>query len=252
MCILAYHMVDPRHYFGATRVTASAFEKQIRMIQELGMPVQTLHDYLDSMPNKRGIALTFDDGFQSVFQYAFPVLERYNMKATVFVISAYAGQYNLWDVTFGRRARLMDWEELRKLVKAGWEVGSHSLTHRDIRLLSMDQRMRELVFSRRIIEQQLGRCSQVISFPFGNTDESVIHDCRRAGYSRGVVLSPLSGDLDPAFNIARHGVYLFDSLQSVRQKLTGENKHMIYAVQRVIGWCSNATVAVKQKEWQIH
>ncbi|MDZ7723462.1 MAG: polysaccharide deacetylase family protein [candidate division KSB1 bacterium] len=252
MSILAYHMVDPRFYFGATRVTPSSFETQVRMIRDMRIPVRTLTDYLSTSDPERGLAITFDDGFQSVFQYAFPILERYHIKATVFVIPAFTGQFNTWDVTFGTRARLMNWDELGMLCRAGWEIGSHTLTHKDLRRISRSQRTRELQRSRNLLQQHLNTCSSVISFPFGNTDAAAVKDYLSAGYRNGVVLSELSGGLDPEFNIGRQGVYLFDSLKRVRQKITGQNKMMNRALQRGIGWCSNATVAVKEKEWQIH
>lgn len=252
MSILAYHMVDSYPYFGATRVRPRDFEKQVQLIRSLGVPVRNLTNYLNTPCDKRGVALTFDDGFESAFRYAFPILERYNMTATVFVIAGYIGQYNTWDVSFGKRARLMNWDHIRQLQHAGWEIGSHTLTHKDLTVLLPTQRKRELIDSKQLIEQQLKCCSSILSYPFGNTDSRTIKDSKAAGYQGGVVMTEASTECDPEYTVFRYGVYRFDTLASVHRKLLGRDNRLTRTGQRIINRCSNATVAVKRKEWQFY
>ena len=127
--MLVYHKVDPKAELGLTCVHPDTFEKQIAFLTSEGYQMVTLSDLRLNGNNKR-IAICFDDGYQDVYDYAFPVLQKYSAVATVFIIVDYIGKDNTWDVNIGGiRYRHLDEDSIHKLVESGWEIGSHSMSH---------------------------------------------------------------------------------------------------------------------------
>ncbi|HEY1675458.1 MAG TPA: polysaccharide deacetylase family protein [Streptosporangiaceae bacterium] len=74
------------------------------------------------------VALTFDDGYDDFRHYALPVLQRYGFGATAFVIAGRLGGVNAWDA-LGPRKTLMTAGQVREVMAAGIEIGSHGLRH---------------------------------------------------------------------------------------------------------------------------
>ncbi len=249
MSILAYHMVTPRFVWGATRVTPRQFHQHIETALHLGFRFLTLSDYLACRDTSRCLAVTFDDGYESVYHHARPVMTKFGIPATVFVIAGYAGLYNTWDVNIGwQRFRHMDWRQLQDLLEEGWEIGVHGLNHRDLTELGPAELKKELS-ARLIVEKRLGRCCRVIAYPFANVDASVWPVCRAAGFSGGTGLGVARPDVPAEYNIPRSGIYLFDTRRSIRQKLLANNKWFYHIISRVMNACSNGSVMVKKSSW---
>ena len=120
------------------------------------------------------LAVTFDDGERTVLEHAFAVLSELGIPGTVFVpVGAVGGP------------GLLDWDELACLADAGWEIGSHSLTHVCLTHLDDDTLDIELRSSREAIENRLGQMCRSIAYPYGASDERVRAAAARAGYTAG-------------------------------------------------------------------
>ena len=101
-------------------------------------------------------ALTFDDGAASDYEVAFPVLVELGLRATFFVVPTLVD-------TPGH----VTWSQLREMVAAGMEVGSHSLTHPFMNALDADGLRREFGESKCILEERLGIAVRSASLPRG-------------------------------------------------------------------------------------
>ncbi len=248
MPILAYHMVEPRFDLSITRVKPDQFRRQIEIALASGYRFVTLREYLaQAQVDEKAVALTFDDGYESIYQYALPILQEYDIRATVFVISHYLGKMDDWDVNFGGiRFRHLDADGVRALHDAGWEIGSHTCSHWDLTRLSAAGRREEVTASKMELERLTQAQVQTISYPFGNTNAEVIADCRAAGYEAGVVMGRSHVELEMNFNLSRIGVYLFDSPGLFSQKLVAKKQKMFNFIQRGIDFCSDGTVLVRQ------
>jgi len=157
------------------------------------------------------------------------------------------GQFNTWDHNLGwRRFAHLDWNQAAELVQAGWEIGSHGMTHRDLTRLSDSDLETELALSKAIIERRLGVQVKLISYPFGNVDQRVWQACKEAGYQAGFVMGRQYKDVSDEFSIRRQGVYLFDCLLSYHQKLLAKNEWFFSFVQQLMDFCSDGTVLVTQ------
>ncbi len=248
MPILAYHMVEPRFDLSVTRVKPPQFRRQIERALTAGYHFVTLGAYLASPSrDEKRVALTFDDGYDSVYDHAWPVLRALDIRATVFVVTHFMGKMDDWDVNFGNiRFRHMDVTRIQALHDAGWEIGSHTCSHFDLTRLSPQGRREELVLSKQELEAWLHAPVRYISYPFGNTNAAVIADCRAAGYQGGVVMGRSQVTLEASYALKRTGVYLFDFPWLFSQKLLAKYEKMFNLIQRGIDICSDGTVLVRQ------
>lgn len=239
-------MVDKRFDWGITRVSPGHFEKQITFALEKGYQFFTVGEYAESSEINKA-ALTFDDGYESVHQNAFPILKKYNIPATVFINPAYVGQQNTWDVNIGwLKFRHMTWNQIIELEKSGWEIGSHGLSHRDLTRLDKSALKNELTLSKRLLERRLKKQISSVSYPFGNTNQMVCKESRDVGYKHGYVMSRhLSGEYKD-MSITRTGVYLLDSSRSFEHKIQGKGSWFYKTIQRTLDFCSDGTVVVKE------
>jgi peptidoglycan/xylan/chitin deacetylase (PgdA/CDA1 family) len=246
-------MVDPRLSWGMTRVTPRQFDRQITLLVEKEFDFLTITDYLHETTKEAGrIAITFDDGYESVFLHAWPILQRYNIPATVFVNPEFIGQFNGWDVNIaGQRFRHMDWQQIDALHKNGWEIGSHGMRHRDLTRLSDDKLERELTRAAQLIKRRIGVCSSVLSYPFGNTNARVERCANKLGFDFGLSMGMQQKEVSLQYAVQRRGVYFFDSLFSFRLKVYNQYQFYFSFVQRVLDKCSDCTVMIKQNKWQI-
>lgn len=118
----------------------------------------------------RSVVLTFDDGDQSVYERAWPVLQEYAMTATVFLLpESYTGTIDRPPREFEGR-RLINRRQVLEMSKAGVEFGAHTLTHPDLRRLSLDQIEREVYQSKVLMHEMLGVSVSSFSYPYGGYD----------------------------------------------------------------------------------
>jgi peptidoglycan/xylan/chitin deacetylase (PgdA/CDA1 family) len=209
---------------------------------ELAVPLETLEAQLEHLlaqgfqpaeageavrGSRRLLHVTFDDALRSVL-HAVPVLERLEVPATVFACTAFADEGRPFAVP-ELRAELaahleefatMGWPELRELAERGFEIGSHTLSHPWLTTLSDDALLRELVESRRQIEDELGRRCRFLAYPYGDHDLRVRRAVRAAGYEAAFAL-PASRRWGDPFQVARVGVWRGDRAAEFALKTSG-------------------------------
>lgn len=247
--VLAYHLITRRPDAGIAWTTPARFEKQIAWLADAGYRSLSLSDCLQHPPtaNEKRVVITFDDGYRSLLQYALPILARYHFIATVFVIAGYVGRVNTWDVKFFLpRFAHLDWNELRELTAAGWEIGSHSLNHDYLPALADAELHRDLVDSRKILTDHLQTPIRHLSLPFGRGSERVYQTARDAGYESVSILGSGNPSSSPISLISRRGVYLLDSMRSFRRRVEAPpDSSWQYWRQRAISSLALGTVMVK-------
>jgi peptidoglycan/xylan/chitin deacetylase (PgdA/CDA1 family) len=177
--VLCYHAVGD--------VTAGAFVSVAQLDRQLGLLVaegyrrSTFSEAVFGPHDDRVLAVTFDDGHESVLAEGLPVLQRHALIGTVFPRLDLLG-------TEGS----LTLEGLQALAAAGWEVGSHTLTHQDLSVLPDDELDRELQGSKEELESLLGLPCRSIAHPGGIVDRRVIAAAEAAGYEAGAALYGVS------------------------------------------------------------
>ncbi|MGI9146847.1 MAG: polysaccharide deacetylase family protein [Chloroflexota bacterium] len=179
--ILMYHSLDET----GSRVSIApyTFERQLRRLRDSGYSVLPLGEALAGRASTsaarhstpRVAALTFDDGYASVYQIAAPLLANFGWRATLFPVSDYIGSHNQWpgQASFVPRAQLLSWTQLNELAGAGWEIGAHTRTHPDLTRLAPHELQAEVVGGKRILEERLGRTVDLFAYPSGRYDARV-------------------------------------------------------------------------------
>jgi peptidoglycan/xylan/chitin deacetylase (PgdA/CDA1 family) len=115
------------------------------------------------------LAITFDDGYRDNFETAAPVLEKLSLPATFFIVTKSIGTDLLpwWDAERGVRHPWMTWQEVRALHRKGFDIGAHTRTHADLGRISGAEAEREILGSRRDLEDSLGAAVDLFAYPYG-------------------------------------------------------------------------------------
>ncbi len=196
--VLMYHMISthrPGAKFNGLRVTPARFEAQLAWLRREGwhfFTVSELWEHWETLP-ERSVAITFDDGYADNLHNALPLLEKYDAKATIYMVvdrhdrdwsTAKKAHHNSGELA--REPKLSD-EELQRLVASGRiEIGSHTLTHINLRTTPAEDKRRELAESRRLLQTQTGQAVASFAYPFGIYGEADVALTREAGYTTAV------------------------------------------------------------------
>lgn len=224
--VLCYHAVS-ESWQAPLAVTPERFERQLRTLSRSGYRGVTFLEAATGQPGGRSVAITFDDAFRSVLRVARPILDRYEMPATVFVPTAFAADpapmrwpgIDRWlDTRHASELVPMSWDELAALAASGWEIGSHTRSHPRLTAIDDDSLARELGASKDDCERLLGRPCRTLAYPYGDCDARVVRAAGEAGYeAAGTLPSRFPRRADPrAF--PRVGVYFADGPVRFRLK----------------------------------
>jgi peptidoglycan/xylan/chitin deacetylase (PgdA/CDA1 family) len=191
--ILTYHaFAGPGERVGRYVISASRFERQLAWLEKKGYQVLSLEAYLcyrasHRLPPARSVVITIDDGYGDVRSVAYPILRRYGVPATVFVVPDYVGLANGWDANseLARRA-LLSWPEIGELVEAGGiEIGSHTRSHRPLSGMPTAKLEKEVRGSRAELERRLGIPVRTFAYPFGDYDVQAQLAVQQGGFGGG-------------------------------------------------------------------
>lgn len=225
--ILTYHSVSDEP--GPTSIPASVFRAQMDAVRELDVDVVDLEWVLTWMsgevvPARRTIAITFDDAFQDFADAAYPILANLGLAASVFAPTGLVGERESWPGANDPPRQLMDWPTIRSLSAAGVRFGSHARTHCDLTRLDDQSLDRELLLSRRELEDQLGSPSPFFAPPYGRSSSAVRRAvARRYSMSFGVRLGEATA-LSPLFDMPRIEMHYFRDITRWRAFLKGEGR----------------------------
>ena len=221
--VLMYHKVGLPVHSRADRflnVSALDFQRQMRVMIQLGYQARSFADVIEaqirckSLP-RRAFAVTFDDGYDCIGEFAAPILRAFRIPATVFVVPRGVGRTNEWDSVTGRAViPLMNWEMLDKLRREGWEMGGHTLTHPHLDSLEDLPALRDITEGKREIEAHIGQPISTFCYPFGHYNKRTPELVRQAGFAgactthTGLVRPGGNPLLTPRIKIAyRDGVF---------------------------------------------
>jgi peptidoglycan/xylan/chitin deacetylase (PgdA/CDA1 family) len=129
----------------------------------------------------RSIAVTFDDGYASVATNALPILVRFRVPATIFVIGERIGRDNQWPGQWKSIApmRLAGTNQLQELIVAGVTIGSHSWSHPVLSEIDDESLSREVDKSADRLEQILATPIRHFAYPYGRRGQREVAATRR-------------------------------------------------------------------------
>ena len=236
--IFTYHSISSNFHVGLNSVHPNRFKEHVEFIANIN----------NSTVENNHIKIAFDDGYESVYANAFPIMEEYNLKGIVFTISGYIGKTNDWDVTFGvNKTMHLTKSQLLTLSEHGWEIGSHSHLHRSFKWMSNDGIKNDVVASKRIIENITGKEVTSFCLPFGDYTRKAIEIIEEAGFINLFMQLPL---LKKAVKFSKiqlqycRSIYSTDSVKTLQNKYQNINSE--HLKENFIHSFSTATVLVKE------
>jgi peptidoglycan/xylan/chitin deacetylase (PgdA/CDA1 family) len=219
--VLCYHRIGGPGELGITRVSPETFARHMTALAKAGWRTVTLEQFIEAdspylfpvarlSATGRNFLLTFDDGYESLAEHAYPVLAEVGFTATTFLVTDYVGRQNLWDVRYTRhRLTHLDWPAIEAWRARGFDFGSHAASHRRLTWLKEEALVEELGRSRETLIRRLGAAAgRAVAYPFGAANHRVVEIARRAGFEIGFAGVWESGS-DP-LRLPRMPVYAWD------------------------------------------
>jgi peptidoglycan/xylan/chitin deacetylase (PgdA/CDA1 family) len=211
--ILTFHDIDERP--SVISISPDVFQRIMKRLTEAGYVSISLSKIAECVGKAqpfpdRALGITFDDGFRSVYDKAFPVLQEYGMSATVFLTVGAGTNGSAQDRLpsyIGRE--MLRWPEIREMARGGIDFGGHTQTHPDLTRLPMDRAHEEICAGKSVIEDVLGSPVTAFAYPFG------YHDARIREIVRKYYACACSGRLGMArttsdpFALERVDMYYF-------------------------------------------
>jgi len=222
--VLTYHKLTRNGTPDAMTVREADFEAQMRFLRENGYRVIPLDDLFEFLRFRRqiparSVVITFDDGWRSVYDIAWPILKKYGYPATLFVYT---------DLIVGSRETL-SWEQVRELSRDGLDIQCHSKTHRYLGRKERKESFRdyfeavrrEIVESSRILRKHTGREVKYLAYPYGDTNALVVGMLRQEGYRLAFTVERESAPFfSNDFRVSREMIYGSFNLEDFRNNLT--------------------------------
>src|SRR3989440_12860558 len=200
--IFCYHRLVDKIRYPGTEITPAAFEAQMKELKDRGITVIPMQDLLAWKRGEKNIpprcaVITFDDGYKSQYEVAWPIMKKYGYPFTMFIYTE--------GVRGGSLAGggAITWEQLADMRDNGIDIEAHSATHQDLReghtimvaqpggkktkkkLTGAEYEQwvqNEVVGSKQLLEQRLGIKINCFAVPFGTYNDHVKEIARNAGY----------------------------------------------------------------------
>jgi peptidoglycan/xylan/chitin deacetylase (PgdA/CDA1 family) len=226
--ILNYHSVHPTHEF-ATK--PDDFLLQMEYLKS-NFTIVSLHEFYNmratgvSLPERLAM-VTFDDGYEDNYTYAFPVLKQLGLTATVFITTGFInGEVDITEKhgTY-QELKALTWEQIMEMRAYGITFGAHTHTHPILTEISFDSAEREICQSKEIIEDKLGEPAELFAYPLGQRktfNRAIISLLKRHGFK--LACSTLWGcdnSNTDLFALNRVRIDAFDTFDDFREKVNG-------------------------------
>ena len=241
--ILMYHQVgrfEPMKAHRSTYCDHRRFASQMRYLRRFDYTVLSLPAALACLRGERpipprAVVLTFDDGYENFYEYAWPVLKQHGYPAMVYLISSMLGQPSRWFAADGRDTPpLMSAARVRQLRAEGVDFGAHSVSH--VRLAKQQdtaQIRREVFDSKAMLEDVLGEAVPHFCYPYGSHDRRVVDAVADAGFESATtcVRSPATHADDP-LTLPRKAISFGDNLIGYFWRLHVKNTSKVPVIRR--------------------
>lgn len=229
--ILLYHSVGRQGW----AMSPAQFSEQMNWLTD-HCHVMSLTQLIHAQPSRDiQVALTFDDGYQSLYEQALPILAAKKLTAMVYLNTGWIKQVeherqlSRADLGHYPDEAFLLWSEVKALFQAGWEIGSHGVNHYNFAETAATLAQQELTTSKQEIEQQLNTVCVHFSYPWGRYTQNLQTIVKTCGYHYAVAArhAQLTVRADllalPRMNIARDYSY-------------ADFKNIIYGQWDFLGW----------------
>lgn len=189
--VLNYHQIKNGNSYLAVHL--DDFDAQMNYLVENGYVAITPDALLSALEGElelppKPVLITFDDGYIDNYENAFPILQKYGLRATIFIIPALVGKEGY-----------MTWDELKEMEENGITMQSHTLNHIALEELPDDAMRTELLKSKQILEEKLGHAVDFVAYPTGTYNLHIAGIASEVGYKGAFTIKYGNVDLGSNF-----------------------------------------------------
>jgi len=184
--ILMYHSIDEKAAETKLSVLPENFARQMRFLNDRNYNVVTLKELVDIIRSKKKfppktVAITFDDGYENNYLEAFPVIKKYGIPITIFMVINNIGKKGYLSL-----------DQIKEMTASGLvAVDSHTLTHSYLpKIKDKDKLADEIYISKIEIEDMTGRRNLFFSYPLGGFNKEIRYMVKAAGYYGACATNP--------------------------------------------------------------
>ena len=165
------------------------------------------------LPMENVMAITFDDGNEDFYTQAWPILKKYQLKSSVYLMTGVKSENYLTE------------EQIKELDQSGLvEFGSHTVWHPYLTKIIKEEQLRELIDSKTYLEKLLNKVVPVVCYPFGLYNDDVIDSAQQAGYQAGLTFDQDAWqNPDNLYELKRISVYPELNIIKFLNKLKNEH-----------------------------
>lgn len=189
--ILMYHSVSDHQKLYV--VSPENFQRQMEYLHKERFNVIPLARLADLLANKQEIpdktvVLTFDDGYEDNYLNVFPILKKYNFSATVFLSTGFVG---------GEREnksqsivlKILSWPQIEEMHNSGLvDFQPHTISHPKLAKIPLIEAKKEIMESKKIIEERLNKNCRFFSYPYGNYNQEIVEILRQNNFQAAVTV----------------------------------------------------------------
>lgn len=222
--VLMYHKVLPDSPDMLT-VTAEQLDGQLQDLRQQGYEVISIRNLLHlSSPPSNAIVLTFDDAYLNNLDYAYPILKRHGVCATIFVPSGYVGQASLWDL---KPDPLMSVEQLQNIDTQVFDLGLHTHLHRNFADLTLEEIEAEISNNIQFFRDNQLDFVPALAYPYGGRPKNRLlkNQMKQVLAKMGITIAFRIGNrlndwpLTNRYEIQRIDIRGTDSMEDFRRKV---------------------------------
>ncbi|MDW8750271.1 polysaccharide deacetylase family protein [Streptococcus suis] len=180
----AIHVMAPEEAPNANLIVDPAtFESHLKALNDAGYytlsPEEAYKVLTENVlpVGKKVVWLTFDDSLWDFYSHAYPLLKKYQMKATNNVITGFT--------EYGQAGHLTI-EQIKEMQAAGLSFQGHTVNHPDLEYSSFETQITELTSSKAYLDSQLNQETIAIAYPGGRYSADTVALTEQAGYKLGV------------------------------------------------------------------
>ncbi len=212
--IITYHQIattsvaeDPERM----AIPPERFAAQMAYLKQQSYQTLSLDQLTQAQASaQKQVVISFDDGFADNYQQAFPILEQYGFKATIFLVTARMGKHSHWTQS---QYPMLTWAQIEEMQRYGIDFQSHTENHVDLARTEKQTALKELKQSKQTIEDKLGNAVTHLAYPYGSYSEDTLALVAEAGYQHAYASSMANNQI---LEQSRFNLYGRDKIFSYR------------------------------------
>lgn len=221
--VLMYHSISNKKG-NEIQMSKDLFEIQMKFLKDnnyITLSLDELYDFLSfnkPIP-KKSVVITFDDGYIDNYLNAYPILKKYNFRATIFVITDNVDKYS----------HTINSNEIKEMSLNGIDIMSHTEKHEDLSSINYDKQLYSMKTSKSFLEKILNKRINYIAYPYGKWNASTLKAAKDSGYTMAFSTSGTWSDKsDGIYKLDRVYINSNSTLSEFQRRLTNRNYNNIH------------------------